>query len=400
MVGSMLAAAVAPLGLKVVVLENKLPAAFETDSPYDLRVSALSIASENMLTAVGAWQHIQQTRSAPFQRMKVWDGEAGGSTTFDSTDVGHTHLGTIVENRLIQLALHKALENFPTVSIRAPASLKDIDVTTDNVRVFLEGGEVITAKLLVGADGARSTVRQLSGIESVSKSYPQHALVACVNTRSTQQDITWQRFMPTGPQALLPLQGSRASMVWYHSSEEIERLLALDDANFLAEMQQAFPLEADELNSVAGRASFPLVCAHAGHYVQPRLALVGDAAHSVHPLAGQGVNMGLLDAASLAENIKHAHQAGRDIGSMSVLRPYERVRRGENAAMIKILDGFYEAFKPQPAVVKTVRSGLLDSAQRLQPIRKLLMQHAMGIRGDLPALAVDSNSGLQEQLRQ
>ena len=392
MVGSMLAAAVAPLGLRVVVLENKLPAAFDAQSPYDLRVSALSIASENMLTAVGAWQHVLQMRSAPFQHMKVWDGEAGGTTTFDSTDVGHTHLGTIVENRLIQLALHLSLENSPSVSIRAPASLKDIDVTPDHVRVFIDGGELLTTKLLVGADGARSTVRQLSGIESVTKSYPQHALVASVNTRSSQQDITWQRFMPSGPQALLPLQGSRASMVWYHSSDEVERLLSLSDANFLDEMQQAFPLEADELVSLAGRASFPLVSAHARHYVQSRLALVGDAAHSVHPLAGQGVNMGLLDAATLAEGIKQAHQGGRDIGTLSTLRPYERTRRGENMAMIKILDGFYEAFKPQPALVKTVRSGLLDSAQRLQPIRKLLMQHAMGIRGELPDLALSADS--------
>ena len=391
MVGSMLAAAVAPSGLNVVVLENKLPAAFDSESPYDLRVSALSIASENMLTATGAWQHILEMRSAAFQRMKVWDGEAGGSTTFDSTDVGHTHLGTIVENRVIQLALHRALENSPSVSIRAPSSVADIDVASDHVRVFLDDGEVLTTKLLVGADGARSTVRQLSGIGSVTKNYPQHALVASVNTRSSQQDITWQRFMPSGPQALLPLQGPRASMVWYHSSDEIERLLALDDTSFLDEMQQAFPLEDDELLSVAGRASFPLVCAHAEHYVQSRLALVGDAAHSVHPLAGQGVNMGLLDAATLADSLKRAHESGRDIGSLSVLRPYERVRRGENAAMIKILDGFYEAFKPQPAVVKTVRSGLLDSAQRLQPVRKLLMQHAMGIRGDLPDLALNSN---------
>lgn len=391
MVGSMLAAAVAPSGLNVVVLENKLPAAFDSESPYDLRVSALSIASENMLTATGAWQHILEMRSAAFQRMKVWDGEAGGSTTFDSTDVGHTHLGTIVENRIIQLALHRALESSPSVSIRAPSSVTDIDVASDHVRVFLDDGEVLTTKLLVGADGARSTVRQLSGIESVTKNYPQHALVASVNTRSSQQDITWQRFMPSGPQALLPLQGPRASMVWYHSSDEIERLLALDDTSFLDEMQQAFPLEDDELLSVAGRASFPLVCAHAEHYVQSRLALVGDAAHSVHPLAGQGVNMGLLDAATLADGLKRAHESGRDIGSLSVLRPYERVRRGENAAMIKILDGFYEAFKPQPAVVKTVRSGLLDSAQRLQPVRKLLMQHAMGIRGDLPDLALNSN---------
>jgi len=394
MVGSMLAAAVAPLGLKVVVLENQLPAAFDHDSPYDLRVSALSIASENMLTAVGAWQHVQQMRSAPYQRMKVWDGEAGGATTFDSNEVGHAHLGTIVENRVIQLALHQALEDSASVSIRSPVSVKDIDVAANKVNVFLEGGEVVTTKLLVGADGARSTVRQLAGIESVNKSYPQHALVASVSTRSPQQDITWQRFMPTGPQALLPLQGSRASMVWYHSADEIERLLALGDADFLNEMQQAFPLDSGELISISARASFPLVCAHARHYVQARLALVGDAAHSVHPLAGQGVNMGLLDAATLAQSITRAHQKNRDIGNLSVLRPYERARRGENTAMIKILDGFYEAFKPQPLVVKKVRSGLLDSAQRLHPMRKLIMKHAMGIRGDLPDLALSSTAAI------
>ena len=306
MVGSMLAAAAGRAGLNVVLLENRMPAPFDPASAYDLRVSALSLASENMLKAVGAWQGILDRRSAPFRRMKVWDGEQGGTTLFDSQDLDYSHLGTIVENRVIQLALHDQLRDMANVSLRDSAAVKDFDVTPSEVRVVLDDGQTLTAKLLVGADGANSTVRSLAGIDSRSIRYPQKALVASVDTADGQQDITWQRFLPTGPQAFLPLQGSRASMVWYHSEDEVARLLALDDATFLDEMHASFPVEPGAFTGLSARSSFPLFATQAERYVLQRVALIGDAAHSVHPLAGQGVNLGWLDAAQLCADIERS----------------------------------------------------------------------------------------------
>jgi len=387
MVGSMLAAAAGRAGMNVVLLESRMPAPFDPNSPYDLRVSALSLASENMLKAVSAWQGILDRRHAPFRHMKVWDGERGGTALFDSQDVDYSHLGTIVENRVIQLALHERLRDMENVSFCDSAALNDFDVTSSQVRVALDDGQILKAKLLVGADGAHSTVRRLAGINQRSIRYPQKALVASVDTADEQQDITWQRFLPTGPQAFLPLQGSRASMVWYHSEDEVERLLSLDDAAFLDEMHEAFPVEPGAFTTLQGRSSFPLFANHAERYVLQRVALVGDAAHSVHPLAGQGVNLGLLDAAELAAVIEQSSERGRDIGELRGLRRYERTRRSENDIMIRVLDGFYHAFKPQVTAVQTVRSAMLNAVERVNPLRQLIMQQAMGVRGELPPLA-------------
>ena len=391
MVGSMLAAAAGRAGLNVVLLENRMPAPFDPASAYDLRVSALSLASENMLKAVGAWQGILDRRSAPFRRMKVWDGEQGGTTLFDSQDLDYSHLGTIVENRVIQLALHDQLRDMANVSLRDSAAVKDFDVTPSEVRVVLDDGQTLTAKLLVGADGANSTVRSLAGIDSRSIRYPQKALVASVDTADGQQDITWQRFLPTGPQAFLPLQGSRASMVWYHSEDEVARLLALDDATFLDEMHASFPVEPGAFTGLSARSSFPLFATQAERYVLQRVALIGDAAHSVHPLAGQGVNLGLLDAAQLCADIERSAERGRDFGELRTLRRYERARRSENEIMIRVLDGFYHAFKPQMSAVQAVRSSMLDAVERVNPLRRLIMQQAMGVRGDLPPLALSDH---------
>jgi len=386
MVGSMLAAALGRLQWRVLVVESALPEAFVADSPYDLRVSALSIASEHMLQVVGAWDGIVGRRATPFRRMKVWDGEQGGVTEFNSAESDEEHLGNIVENRVIQLALHDVLESLPSVELCSPASLSDIDVATGQVNVSLDDGQVITAKLVVGADGARSRVRELAGIAVSQSRYPQEALVASVQTALPQQDITWQRFLPSGPQAFLPLNGHRASMVWYHSSDEVARLKALPEDEFLAEMQATFPAETGQLEQVFARGSFPLFRSHAEHYVKHRIALIGDAAHTVHPLAGQGVNLGLLDAAVLAETLTDS-RAGSDIGTLSQLRPYQRWRRTENGLMINVLDGFYQAFKPQSTAVQKIRSAALDLAGRASPLRRLVMQHAMGVKGDLPRLA-------------
>ena len=396
MVGSLLATALGRAGIKTLVLETQLPTGFDANSSYDLRVSALNIASEQMLRSTGAWSHLQAMRSAAFKRMKVWDGEHGGTTEFTSDALDYPHLGTIVENRVIQLALHAVIDSLPSVEIRHPVSIKTFDVTPDDVRVTLDSGEVIPARLLVGADGARSSVRELAGIVSRSSRYPQKALVASVDTELPQQDITWQRFVPSGPQALLPLQGARASLVWYHDSEEIDRLLQLSDTDFLQTLQQEFPSDLGGITHLHQRGSFPLFASHAEHYVHERVALIGDAAHSVHPLAGQGVNLGLMDAATLYDVIIDAADHSRDYGKLSCLRRYERGRRGENELMLRILDGFYQAFKPQPSVVGKARSAVLDTAQRIKPIYQQVMRHAMGINEPLPSLA-QNHTGDQRQ---
>ncbi len=391
MVGSMLAAALATQGaMKIAVLEHQEPEPFMPGSApaHDIRVSALSIATQRMLEKVGAWQGILERRACPYRQMLVWDGETGGRTHFVASDIGAPELGHIVENRVLQLALLDVIKAADSVDYRCPASLVSYQCEAGHIRCELSAEQgSITTRLLVGADGARSTVRDLAGIEMDRAPYPHHALVATVETELPQQDITWQRFQPTGPEAMLPLTGHHASMVWYHTAEEVQRLKSLSDAEFIQTLQKAFPAELGGIRAVLQRSSFPIAKAHAHHYVAERVALIGDAAHTVHPLAGQGVNLGMLDAAALSQVLLEAIDAGRDLGSRRVLRRYERWRRGENALMISILDGFYHAFKPQPGMVQNVRSAALNLADRAGPVKSLVMRYAMGTAGDLPSLA-------------
>ena len=434
MVGSLLAAALAfgdraqavpgaaARPLRVCVLDEDLPGPFEpgTDPPYDIRVSALSVASRRMFERVGAWRGVVARRACPYREMLVWDGEAEGgaggargraparrpgSTRFEAGDVGAEALGWIVENRVLRLALLERLAEVPNVEIVAPARLERYreappvrvgtgagrgapgDHDAGGVEVRLEGGRTVAARLLVGADGARSTVRSLAGIGSDRSAYEQRALVATVDTEGPRRAITWQRFLPTGPQAFLPLAGRRASMVWYHAPDEIVRLAALDDAAFLDAMHAAFPAELGRLTGVTERGSFPIAKAHAVTYVAPRVALIGDAAHTVHPLAGQGVNLGMLDAGALAQVLLARHARGGDIGDRATLRRYERWRRPENAAMAATLDGFHRAFSPRPMPVRLARRVALDVADRSGPIKRLVTRRAMGVDGDLPRLA-------------
>jgi len=401
MVGSLLAAALVrdPTGaragapLRVCVLEATEPDAFEPGSepPYDIRVSALSVASERMFRHVGAWEGVLARRAAPFARMRVWDGtaEPHGGTNFDAADIGVEALGHIVENRVIQLALLDRLRELPGVTLMCPATLQRHVLAPDGggATVTLHDGRTLRTSLLVGADGARSAVRQQAGIDCPREPYDQRAMVISVETALEQQSITWQRFMPTGPQAMLPLCGSRASLVWYHTEEEVERLSALDDEAFLVELHEAFPSELGRIERVHERSSFPIARAHAQRYIAPRLALIGDAAHTVHPLAGQGVNLGMLDAGALAQVVLAARTKGRDIGATRTLRAYERWRRPENTLMVEVLDGFHRAFQPLPTPVQRIRAMALDLADRTGPAKHLVSRYAMGLAGDLPAIA-------------
>lgn len=377
--------------LKIVVIDTASPRAFEpgTDPAYDLRVSALSIASRRMLDSVNAWQGIQSRRVCPYRDLSVWDGEANGRTDFHAADVGAAELGYIVENRVLQLSLWDRLQELPNVECYSPAALDSIQQDEQGVEVKLKESSqaVLRARLVIGADGAQSLVRQQTGISITAHRYEQHALVANVTTSKPQQQITWQRFVPTGPQAMLPLCGSRASVVWYHTEQEVTRLNALPDMDFINELCASFPDELGGIKSVEARASFPFSKAHADSYLGNRVALVGDAAHTVHPLAGQGVNLGLLDAAALAEVLLKAFAAERDVGAPQVLARYERWRRSNNALMIQSLDAIHKTFTPQPVWFQQLRSAGLNTVNRIGPLKNRLMQHAMGTEGDLPHMA-------------
>lgn len=392
MVGGLLAAALSlDKSLRIVVLESAEPTPFDPGSQpaYDLRVSALSIASRRMLEAVGAWEGIESRRACPYRDLSVWDGEVGGRTDFHARDAGVPELGYIVENRVIQLSLWDQLQALPNVECYCPATLESIDAHADHVTLKLLGAPKsrLKARLVVGADGANSLVRQQMGISIETTRYEQHALVANVTTALPQQQITWQRFVPTGPQAMLPLCGSKASIVWYHNEAEVIRLKALDEEAFISELMDTFPQELGGINSVEARASFPISKAHVDSYTANRIALAGDAAHTVHPLAGQGVNIGLLDAAALAETIINAQKAERDIGAAQVLARYERWRRFENNLMIHSLDAIHKAFGEQPQWFKQLRSAGLNTVNNVPFVRNRLMLRAMGTEGDLPQLA-------------
>ncbi len=389
MVGAAVACGLGGSGLKVAVIEQVFPDEFSSDQPHDLRVSALSIASRHILEAVGAWQGVLSRRYCPFRRMRVW--ESVGDTEFCSDDIDYSELGYIVENRVTQLALLERLQDFDNVNLFCPAIIKRIDCSLDDNGhrsvVELDDGTVLTANVLVGADGGNSKVRQASGIGVTGWDYKQHALVIYVETDYPQQDITWQRFVPSGPQAFLPLTGRYGSLVWYNSPGAIKRLKSLPSDQLLKELTEAFPECLGRINAVLGTASFPLKRQHAQDYVKPGVALVGDAAHMINPLAGQGVNIGLLDAAVLAEVLVNAYRSGRNVGDIAELKRYEKARRADNLRMMTVMDVFYRVFSNDIMPIRILRNLGLGLAGRIAPANKKVMRAAMGLDGHLPKLA-------------
>ncbi len=386
MVGAAVACSLGGSLLKVAVIENSPPAPYAPDQPHDMRVSALSIASKNILETVGAWEGVVNRRFCPFRRMRVW--ETAGDTEFCSDDINYPELGYIVENRVTQLALLERLQAFDNIELICPVSIKKINYVTGKPgEVELEDGRILSANVLVAADGGQSRVRQTVGLGVTSWDYKQHALVIYIETAYGQQDITWQRFLPSGPQAFLPLTGHYGSIVWYNSPDEVNRLKTLSFDALKGELVAAFPDCLGQVNNVLGVASFPLKRQHAQSYVKPGVVLVGDAAHMINPLAGQGVNIGLLDAAALGEVLLEAAQEGLELGSLTVLKRYEKMRRNENLKMMTVMDIFYQVFSNEVLPLKLIRNLGLGLAERILPAKNKVMRSAMGLEGKLPKLA-------------
>jgi len=381
MVGASLACGLAEEArqLKIALIDASEPKFdWPTDS-YDMRVSAITRASQKLFKDVGAWEYIIKQRISPYQDMFVWDGAGKGELHFDSADMGETDLGHIIENRVIVKALHQRIKELPQIELLCPTKLKKIEFKQDKNVVSMENKTELTANLIVAADGSRSWVRQQADIAVKGWDFDQSALVTTVKTEQYHQDTAWQRFLPAGPLAFLPLTEGYSSIVWSTSPKEAKRLTEISEEDFASEIEQAFESKLGKITSVAERAVFPLRLFETLHYVKPRLALVGDAAHTIHPLAGQGVNLGLADVSSLIDVIVGALNDKKDIGDLKVLRRYERWRRSENRAMIIAMDGLKRLFGSELTVAKGLRSLGLDITNKITPLKNIIMQQAMGI---------------------
>lgn len=387
MVGAALGCALAQSGFRIAVVDGREPDANAGCGVYDLRVSALTRASQRILASVDAWETIAATRTSPFRHMHVWDAGGDRSIHFDAAEVAQDTLGYIVENNLIQWALHQRLQAQSNAHRIIPAQLERLEVTPTSACAILQDGRELQAALVVGADGVQSAVRKLAGIATHGWHYDQHGVVATVRPRDFHQETAWQRFLPGGPLAFLPLASGECSIVWSTRPEHAEQLLAMDDGAFRNALEEAFESRLGPIVASSERVRFPLRLQHAGHYVQPRVALVGDAAHSVHPLAGQGVNLGFLDAAALAEVLANGRGRGRDLGDFALLRRYERWRKGDNLMTMAVMDGFKRLFGTQASPVRWLRNAGLGLVNQAGPVKRLIVEQAMGLSGDLPQRA-------------
>ena len=388
MVGSLLAAALKHLSLKIIIIDNQQVIEPQNSEPYEPRVSALTRASENMLKALGAWSLIDKKRFAPFSSMYVREQQGHGELYFHANDLGVSHLGCLLENRLLQWALTEQAVASPQVTLLAPDKVVALEKGITKWSVTLASGIKIDTPLVVGADGAFSVVRQLAGIEIDTWDYQQQAIVCSVKTESPHQDCARQSFLTTGPLALLPLSDPHyCSIVWSVQQDEAHKLMALSDDEFLQALERAFPCELGQMLSCDQRYSFPLVARHAQRYCLEGLVLIGDAAHTIHPLAGQGVNLGLLDAAVLAEEIELALKKSLAISHLQVLSKYSRRRRSHNALTMHSITALERTYAATSTTMIMARNEGVRFVNKTAWLKEFFEKQAMGLVGDLPQLA-------------
>jgi len=363
----------------------------KTDQPnFDPRVSAITAASKNLFTQMGIWAEIEHRRCCGYQHMEVWDADGTGLVHFSAADINQAELGTIVENSLILAALYDKLANSPNIEILAPLAVVSLDILEQVgesvVQLQMDQGRALTAKLIIAADGANSKIRQLANFATKQWDYNHHALVTTVRTASAHQHRALQRFMDTGPLAFLPLSTDSnssdqhyCSIVWSMLPEKAEAMMVLNDADFRSQLAAAIENKLGEIEWSAPRFSFPLRQRHAIDYVQGNIVLVGDAAHSIHPLAGQGVNLGLLDAAALVQQLFGAMEAGRKISDPIILQRYQRRRRGHNLGMMWLMEGFKHLFAEQALPVRWLRNSGMNAVDSVPALKNLLARRAMGM---------------------
>lgn len=374
MVGAAVALGLARQGKRIAMVERRAPEAFSSDQPMDLRVSAISPASVSLLQSLKVWNDVLAMRVCPYRRLETWEHpECRIRFSADSMDL--QQLGFIVENRILQLALWHACEAQENLDIFCPGNIVAMRPENHGHSVELDDGSILYGHWLVGADGANSRVREYANIGVTAWDYRQHCMLVNVKTELPQQDITWQWFTPEGPRSFLPLPGHQGSLVWYDSPARINALCAMSPTALRDEILTHFPRELGDIE-VLQQGAFPLTRRHAQRYYNQQIVLLGDAAHTINPLAGQGVNLGFKDVDALLDVVA---DAGVEWANNGVLAAYERKRKPDNLIMQTGMDVFYGGFSNDIAPLKLLRNVGLKLAENSGLVKRQVLKYAMGL---------------------
>ncbi len=396
MAGLALAASLKHSALRIALVEGRELPCMDTEpslafpaesdvSKYDARVSALTPASVELLSDVGAWRFIESARHQPFQTMHVWDAMGTAELHFTAEEVGAPMLGCIVENAITLDALFRSLQRASNLDVYCPRTLLALRTSSDAGAVQqldLDDGRTLHAQLVVAADGGNSQVRQLADFDSRHWSYQQKAVVATVRTAKSHQNTAWQRFLPEGPLAFLPLadpEQKLSTIVWSADTDVAESILHSDDDQFRKSLERAFESQLGPIEATSRRFCFPLQQNHATDYVKPGIALIGDAAHVIHPLAGQGVNLGLKDVEILSNEILRALEAGVSLGDELFLQRYQRRRKSDNLAMMAAVETFKRLFGSRSLPLVWLRNEGMRRVSGITPLKQRIVRHAMGL---------------------
>jgi 2-polyprenylphenol 6-hydroxylase len=386
LVGTALACAIAQQNsaalLRIALIEAGGIIQHFSGENFDPRVVALTQASQKLLTNIGVWEKIVNQRACPYSEMEVWDGEGTANIHFSAAEVRQDYLGHIIENSVIITALREQLLNYPQITLIQPAAVVGLN-KSETTQVVLDNGAILITKLLVAADGAQSKVRELGEFSTREWDYGHTAIITTVQTEFPHQATAWQRFMRRGPLAFLPLPSTNkkhfCSIVWSAEHDLAHELMALNDIDFCARLGFAFEHKLGKILHTAKRLAIPLRQRHAKNYIQSQIVLVGDAAHNIHPLAGQGVNLGLLDVAALAQEIERAGDRGVPLNDFSILRRYQRQRLANNLMMMSAMEAFKQLFGNNSLMLNWLRNNGMRQLNSLTTIKKFIVNVAMGL---------------------